>query len=121
MTTVSGMLSKPGLAVWSASPPAAAGGPLLADLAAEAAAATEVVPVVDAPPADATPATVASFTVTYGGDDGSRAGAHGHRGGPARWGPHRRHLRRCRRPPASPSPRASSGGRVEVKDTTFSL
>jgi acetyl-CoA C-acetyltransferase len=70
VTTVSGMLSKPGLALWSASPPTASGGPLLADLAAEAAAATEIVPVVSAPPADATRASVASFTVTPGGETG---------------------------------------------------
>jgi acetyl-CoA C-acetyltransferase len=70
VTTVSGMLSKPGLALWSASPPTTPGGPLLADLAAEAAAATEIVPVVRAPPTDATPASVASFTVTPGGETG---------------------------------------------------
>jgi acetyl-CoA C-acetyltransferase len=68
VTTVSGMLSKPGLAVWSASPPD--GAPLLADLAEEAVAATEVVPVVDHPPAEESAATVASYTVTYGGTDG---------------------------------------------------
>ncbi len=68
VTTVSGMLSKPGLAVWSASPPR--GAPLLADLAEEAVAATEVLPVVDTPPAEETAATVASYTVTYGGVDG---------------------------------------------------
>jgi acetyl-CoA C-acetyltransferase len=68
VTTVSGMLSKPGLAVWSATPPRQAA--LLGDLAAEASAATEVVPVVEEPPARDTPATVASFTVTYGGADG---------------------------------------------------
>ena len=49
LTTVSGMLSKPGLAVWSAGPPARHGEALLADLAAEVLAATEVVPVVDVP------------------------------------------------------------------------
>ncbi len=71
VTTVSGMLSKPGLAVWSATPPRTAGRrPLLADLAAEATAATEVLPVVDAGPAAPTPATVATFTVTYGGTEG---------------------------------------------------
>jgi acetyl-CoA C-acetyltransferase len=70
VTTVSGMLSKPGLAVWSATPPAGSGGALLADMAAEVLAATEVVPIVDAPPAAATGATVVSFTVTYGGDEG---------------------------------------------------
>ena len=68
VTTVSGMLSKPGLAVWSASPPR--GAPLLADLATEALAATEVLPVTENPPAVETAATVASFTVTYGGADG---------------------------------------------------
>ena len=71
VTTVSGMLSKPGLAVWSADPPAGPGGrSLLADLAAEATAATDVVPVLDAGPGVPAPATVASFTVTYGGADG---------------------------------------------------
>lgn len=68
VTTVSGMLSKPGLAVWSASPPRQAA--LLADLAAEARAATEVLPVADEPPSSESVATVASFTVTYGGADG---------------------------------------------------
>jgi acetyl-CoA C-acetyltransferase len=70
LTTVSGMLSKPGLAVWSATPPAGTGLALLADMAAEVIAATEVVPVVDVPPLVITPAEVASFTVTYGGDQG---------------------------------------------------
>jgi acetyl-CoA C-acetyltransferase len=68
VTTVSGMLSKPGLAVWSASPPGSA--PLVADLAERARAATEVLPVLEAAPNHATTATVASFTVTYGGADG---------------------------------------------------
>jgi acetyl-CoA C-acetyltransferase len=68
VTTVSGMLSKPGLAVWSASPPR---GPLfLADLGKEALAATGLRPVIDAPPPSSVSATVASFTVTYGGEDG---------------------------------------------------
>ncbi len=71
VTTVSGMLSKPGLAVWSADPPPGrGGGSLLADLAAEATAATDVVPVLDVAPRRATAATVASFTVTYGGAGG---------------------------------------------------
>ncbi len=70
LTTVSGMLSKPGLAVWSASPPAQGSAPLLADLGAEAAAVTEMVPVADAPPDTAMPGTVATFTVTYGGETG---------------------------------------------------
>ena len=64
VTTVSGMLSKPGLAVWSASPPHRA--TLLGDLAADARAATQIVPVAAEPPANETTATVASFTVTYG-------------------------------------------------------
>ena len=67
VTTVSGLLSKPGLAVWSATPPA--GKPLLADLAADAAAATPVVPVADQPPSQTVHASVVSFTVTYGGTD----------------------------------------------------
>ncbi|HEY5385508.1 MAG TPA: hypothetical protein VIJ56_09750 [Acidimicrobiales bacterium] len=71
LTTVSGMLSKPGLAIWSATPPATGGGAaLLADLAAETSAATDVVPVAEVPPSDSTPATVVSFTVTYGGEEG---------------------------------------------------
>ena len=70
VTTVSGMLSKPGLAVWGAAPPEGRGGALLADLAAEAVAATEIVPVVDVPPAEPTAARVVSFTVTYGGEAG---------------------------------------------------
>jgi acetyl-CoA C-acetyltransferase len=70
LTTVSGMLSKPGLAVWSAAPVPSGSQPLLADLAAEATAATAVVPVVDVPPTAPTAASVVSFTVTYGGDEG---------------------------------------------------
>ena len=70
LTTVSGMLSKPGLAVWSATPPAGAGTALLADLAAETTAATDTVPVTEQPPRAATTASVVSFTVTYGGDEG---------------------------------------------------
>jgi acetyl-CoA C-acetyltransferase len=69
-TTVSGMLSKPGLAVWSATPPPGDGQPFVADLAAEATAATALAPVVAVPPSTATPATVVSFTATYGGDSG---------------------------------------------------
>ncbi len=69
VTTVSGLLSKPGLALWSASPPAGRGS-LLADLAKDTMAATDVVPVVERPPGEPTPATVASFTVTYDGEAG---------------------------------------------------
>jgi acetyl-CoA C-acetyltransferase len=68
VTTVSGMLSKPGLAVWSASPAERDRPPLVADLGAETVA--EVVPVVPEPPGDAR-ATVVSFTVTYGGPEGA--------------------------------------------------
>ncbi len=67
-TTVSGMLSKPGLAIWSATPPT--GALLLADLGDEAAAATAVVPVSVSPPTAATAGAVVSFTVTYGGEGG---------------------------------------------------
>ena len=48
----------------------AGGAALLADLAAETGAATDIVPVAEVPPSDSTPATVVSFTVTYGGDEG---------------------------------------------------
>jgi acetyl-CoA C-acetyltransferase len=68
VTTVSGMLSKPGLAVWSAAPPD--GDPWVADLAGQAVAATEVRPVAGTAPARPTSATVVSFTVTYGGEGG---------------------------------------------------
>jgi len=70
ITAVSGMLSKPGLALWSASPPPSGRLPLVADLADEAIAATGVVPVVEVPPGARTPATVVSSTVTYGGEGG---------------------------------------------------
>ena len=42
----------------------------MGDLAAQAQAVTEVVPVAETPPANETAATVVSFTVTYGGADG---------------------------------------------------
>ncbi len=70
VTTVSGMLSKPGLAVWAAAPPPSDRPPMVADLGRETVAATEVVPVVAEAPAEAG-ATVVSFTVTYGGPDGT--------------------------------------------------
>ena len=60
VTTVCGMLTKPGLAVWSARPDGRP--PLVDDLAAEAAAATPTVDVVERYRG---PASVASFTVTY--------------------------------------------------------
>jgi acetyl-CoA C-acetyltransferase len=62
VTTVCGMLTKPGLAVWSAEPDGQP--PLLDDLAAEAAAATPTVEVLDEHHG---PATVATYTVTYDG------------------------------------------------------
>jgi acetyl-CoA C-acetyltransferase len=64
LSTVSGFLTKPGLAVWSASPPAAP--PLIADLAAEAEAATGGLEVVTDYRG---PARVATYTVTYSGHD----------------------------------------------------
>jgi acetyl-CoA C-acetyltransferase len=70
VTTVSGMLSKPGLAVWSASPPPSGRPSLVEDLGDETVAVTETVPVVAVAPSDAT-ATVVSFTVTYDGADGA--------------------------------------------------
>jgi len=68
VTTVSGMLSKPGLAVWGATPPTHPDGPLLADLAAETVAATAV-RAVAAPDAPAGPAVVVADTVTYDPDE----------------------------------------------------
>ena len=120
LTTVSGMLSKPGLAVWGATPPEGTVGSLRADLAAEAVAATEIVPVVDVPPAEATAANVVSFTVTYGGEaglepartaivadlpDGVRTAATCEDAGTARLA----------------ISEGLIGRAVEVKDTTFSL
>ena len=66
VTTVSGMLSKPGLAVWSATPPAA--GSLVADLAGSPDIDTPSQPVAAAD-SPGGPAVVASFTVTYDADD----------------------------------------------------
>jgi acetyl-CoA C-acetyltransferase len=62
VTTVSGMLTKPGLAVWSADPPS--GAPLVDDLAHEADAATATVPVTASHDGDA---RMAACTVTYEG------------------------------------------------------
>lgn len=62
VTTVSGLLTKPGLAVWGSEP--GDGPPLLADLADDAAAATrEVVVLGD----HHGPATVVAVTITYAG------------------------------------------------------
>jgi acetyl-CoA C-acetyltransferase len=66
ITTVSGMLSKPGLAVWSATP--AEAGSFVADLAGSPEIDTPSRPV--APPdSPGGPAVVASFTVTYDAAD----------------------------------------------------
>lgn len=62
LSTVCGLLTKPGLAVWAAAPGSTP--PLVADLAAEARAATPQVEVVDA---HRGPATVSTYTVTYDG------------------------------------------------------
>ncbi len=67
ITTVSGMLSKPGLAVWSSTPPDRQR-PLIADLGVEGTAATDLVPVA-APEASRGGGTVVSATVTYGPED----------------------------------------------------
>jgi acetyl-CoA C-acetyltransferase len=64
VTTVCGLLTKPGLAVWSTEPDGQP--PLLDDLAEEAAAATPTLDVLDRHDGSA---TVASFTVTYDGLD----------------------------------------------------
>jgi acetyl-CoA C-acetyltransferase len=67
VSTVCGLLTKPGLAVWSATPDHRP--PLLRDLATEAAAATESVSVVDEHHGTA---TVVTGTVTYSGLDPTR-------------------------------------------------
>jgi acetyl-CoA C-acetyltransferase len=64
VSTVSGLLTKPGIAVWSATPPGVP--PLIADLAAGASAATARVQVADDYRG---PARVATYTVTYADDD----------------------------------------------------
>jgi acetyl-CoA C-acetyltransferase len=67
VTTVSGLLSKPGLAVWGARP--AAGGVLVADHAADAAVATPTREVTGSADGEA---TIASFTVAYEGTEPTR-------------------------------------------------
>ncbi len=62
VTSVSGLLTKPGLGVWSVDPDGRP--PLVADLASEAAAATAAVPVVASHDGQA---TVVASTVTYDG------------------------------------------------------
>jgi acetyl-CoA C-acetyltransferase len=63
VTTVSGFLTKPGLAIWSSEPDG--GAPLVADLGAAASAATEQVDVLEEHHG---PATVVAATVTYDGE-----------------------------------------------------
>ena len=65
VTTVSGLLTKPGLAVWSASPDGQA--PRLGDLGAEAARVTGLVDVMETLDEYTGPATVVTYTVTPDG------------------------------------------------------
>jgi acetyl-CoA C-acetyltransferase len=67
VTTVSGILTKPGLAVWSSDPDGQP--PLRADLAGPAAAATDTLEVLVGYRG---PATVATYTVTSTGPDPTR-------------------------------------------------
>jgi acetyl-CoA C-acetyltransferase len=67
VSTVCGLLTKPGLALWSATPGGAP--PLLSDLASEAAASTGQVEVAEEHNG---PATVASCTVSYRGMEPAR-------------------------------------------------
>ncbi len=70
VTTVSGLLTKPGLGVWSARPDGRP--PLMADLAFEAASATDVVEAVATIDGYDGGGTVATYTVTYEGMDPAR-------------------------------------------------
>ncbi len=70
VTTVSGLLTKPGLGLWSALPDGRP--PLLADLAYEAASLTEVVEVVETLDGYDGDATVATYTVTFEGMEPNR-------------------------------------------------
>jgi len=70
VTTVSGLLTKPGIGVWSATPDGRP--PLLADLAFEVASRTDVVTAVDSLDGYDGDATVATYTVTYDGMDPAR-------------------------------------------------
>jgi acetyl-CoA C-acetyltransferase len=67
VTTVSGLLTKPGIGVWSARPDAAP--PLVADLAAEADSRTGTVEVVEELDGFEGEADVAAYTVTFDGMD----------------------------------------------------
>ena len=70
VTTVSGLLTKPGLAVWSALPDGRP--PRLADLGRAAGAGTEVVDVVETLDGYRGGATVVTYTVTYDGLEPAR-------------------------------------------------
>ncbi len=65
VTTVSGLLTKPGLGVWSARPDGRP--PLLADLAYEVASVTDTIEAVATLEGYDGPGTVATYTVTYDG------------------------------------------------------
>ncbi len=67
VTTVSGLLTKPGLGVWSARPDGRP--PLVADLCDDAAAATRAVEAVETLGGYEGPGTVTTYTVTYEGLD----------------------------------------------------
>ncbi|HWE71135.1 MAG TPA: hypothetical protein VG205_12255 [Acidimicrobiales bacterium] len=77
VTTVSGLLTKPGLAVWSSTPDGQA--PLLGDRVEEASRVTGSIEVVESLEEYAGPATVVTYTVTPDGAGG--AGAPGLDGG----------------------------------------
>ncbi len=70
VTTVSGLLTKPGLGVWSARSDGRP--PLLSDLAYEVASVTDVVEAVESLDGYEGPATVATYTVTYDGMEPAR-------------------------------------------------
>jgi acetyl-CoA C-acetyltransferase len=65
ITTVSGLLTKPGLDVWATRPEKRP--PLLSDLAYEVAAVTETIPAVETLDGYAGPGRVAAYTVTFAG------------------------------------------------------
>lgn len=67
VTTVSGLLTKPGIGIWSARPDGRP--PLLSDLAFEVASVTGVVEAVETLDGYEGPGTVATYTVTYDGMD----------------------------------------------------
>jgi acetyl-CoA C-acetyltransferase len=70
VTTVSGLLTKPGLGVWSSVPDGS--DPLVADLGPEVAAVTGVIEVVETLEGYQGAATVATYTVTYDGLEPTR-------------------------------------------------